>query len=106
MAFGNAFSGSCQDFTRAIGAKGKDILYVGDHLFADVLKPKKLHGWRTCLIVPEVAQEASFWQTRRAEYDQLQQLNTVLNAKRNNGASKSEIANVKKAIKISDHSLF
>ena len=27
-----------------IGAKGKDVLYFGDHIFGDVLKSKKLKG--------------------------------------------------------------
>lgn len=27
-----------------IGAKGRDVLYAGDHIFGDVLKSKKLRG--------------------------------------------------------------
>ena len=27
-----------------MGAKGKDVLYAGDHIFGDVLKSKKLRG--------------------------------------------------------------
>uniref|UniRef100_A0A0A9WK05 Cytosolic purine 5'-nucleotidase n=1 Tax=Lygus hesperus TaxID=30085 RepID=A0A0A9WK05_LYGHE len=44
--------GSCDVFTKLIGAKGKDVLYVGDHIFGDILKSKKIRGWRTFLIVP------------------------------------------------------
>ena len=33
------------------------MLYVGDHIFGDVLKSKKLRGWRTFLIVPELNDE-------------------------------------------------
>ena len=29
-----------------IGAKGRDVLYAGDHIFGDVLKSKKLRGER------------------------------------------------------------
>ncbi|VDL83440.1 unnamed protein product [Nippostrongylus brasiliensis] len=36
---------------------GKDILYVGDHIFGDVLRSKKTGGWRTLLIVPELDRE-------------------------------------------------
>ena len=46
--------GSCDVFSEMIGAKGKDVLYVGDHIFGDILKSKKIRGWRTFLIVPEV----------------------------------------------------
>ena len=30
--------------SKMIGAKGKDVLYAGDHIFGDVLKSKKLRG--------------------------------------------------------------
>ena len=43
--------------SKLIGAKGKDVLYVGDHIFGDVVKSKKIKGWRTFLIVPELNEE-------------------------------------------------
>ena len=36
--------GSCDVLSRLIGARGRDVLYVGDHIFGDVLKSKKLRG--------------------------------------------------------------
>ncbi|CAB1112351.1 unnamed protein product [Ectocarpus sp. CCAP 1310/34] len=33
------------------------LLYVGDHMFADILRSKRTLGWRTCLIVPELESE-------------------------------------------------
>lgn len=36
---------------------GEEILYVGDHLYADVLRSKRTLGWRSCFIVPEIAEE-------------------------------------------------
>lgn len=39
-----------------LNAKGKDVLYVGDHIFGDILKSKKIRGWRTFLVVPELVQ--------------------------------------------------
>ena len=50
-------AGSCEVFTDLIGAKGKDVLYCGDHIFGDILKSKKIRGWRTFLVVPELIQE-------------------------------------------------
>ena len=38
------FLGSCDVLSKMIGAKGKDVLYFGDHIFGDVLKSKKLKG--------------------------------------------------------------
>ena len=49
--------GNCEVLSRLIGAKGKDVLYVGDHIFGDVVKSKKIRGWRTFLIVPELDDE-------------------------------------------------
>ena len=34
-----------------------EILYVGDHIYGDILKSKKTLGWRTMLIVPELEHE-------------------------------------------------
>ena len=38
-------------------AAGEEILYVGDHLYADVLRSKRTLGWRSCFIVPELSEE-------------------------------------------------
>lgn len=65
-------------FSRLIGAKGKDVLYIGDHIFGDVLKSKKLRGWRTFLMIPELAQELHVWTDKHFLYQKLQNLDTVL----------------------------
>ncbi|CDF38166.1 cytosolic IMP-GMP specific 5'-nucleotidase [Chondrus crispus] len=36
---------------------GTHLLYVGDHIFSDVLRSKRTLGWRTMLIVPELEHE-------------------------------------------------
>ena len=36
---------------------GEDVLYVGDHLYSDVLRSKRTLGWRTAMIVPELEHE-------------------------------------------------
>lgn len=36
---------------------GLGVLYVGDHIYADILRSKRSLGWRTCLIVPELSAE-------------------------------------------------
>ncbi|CAM9384432.1 unnamed protein product, partial [Hapterophycus canaliculatus] len=38
-------------------SSGDQLLYVGDHMFADILRSKRTLGWRTCLIVPELESE-------------------------------------------------
>lgn len=70
--------GSCDVFTELIGAKGKDVLYVGDHIFGDILKSKKIRGWRTFLIVPELVRELHVWTDKCTLFDDLQQLDVKL----------------------------
>jgi hypothetical protein len=36
---------------------GDEILYVGDHLYADVLRSKRTLGWRSLFIMPELEDE-------------------------------------------------
>jgi 5'-nucleotidase len=36
---------------------GEEILYVGDHLYADVLRSKRTLGWRSCFVMPELEDE-------------------------------------------------
>ena len=38
--------GSSDAFCKYTGAQGKQILYVGDHIFGDVIKAKKEQAWR------------------------------------------------------------
>ncbi|XP_072749360.1 cytosolic purine 5'-nucleotidase isoform X2 [Anoplolepis gracilipes] len=76
---GEVYSGgSCDVFTEFIGAKGKDVLYVGDHIFGDILKSKKIRGWRTFLIVPELVQELHVWTDKCQLFAELQSLDVML----------------------------
>lgn len=38
-----------------LGARGDQILYVGDHIYGDILRSKKNVSWRTLLLIPELA---------------------------------------------------
>ncbi|KAI8005523.1 Cytosolic purine 5'-nucleotidase [Camellia lanceoleosa] len=41
------------------------VLYVGDHIYGDILRSKKVLGWRTMLVVPELEKEVEFlWECR------------------------------------------
>lgn len=71
-------TGSCDVFTQLIGAKGKDVLYVGDHIFGDILKCKKIRGWRTFLVVPELDQELHVWTDKCHLFDEVQKLDVML----------------------------
>jgi HAD superfamily 5'-nucleotidase-like hydrolase len=51
--------GNLKDFERMLGAYGDRILYVGDHIYGDILRSKKDSAWRTVMIVQEMAAEFS-----------------------------------------------
>ena len=40
-----------------LGLKGSEILYLGDHIYGDVLSLKKTFGWRTALVVEPLEEE-------------------------------------------------
>uniref|UniRef100_A0A8C6RQ78 5'-nucleotidase domain containing 4 n=1 Tax=Nannospalax galili TaxID=1026970 RepID=A0A8C6RQ78_NANGA len=62
------YSGGSSDMVcELLGVRGKDILYIGDHIFGDIVKSKKRQGWRTCLVVPEVSRELSIWTQEKGE---------------------------------------
>ncbi|XP_052225406.1 cytosolic purine 5'-nucleotidase-like isoform X3 [Dreissena polymorpha] len=66
--------GSVEVFTEIMGSHEKEVLYIGDHIFGDILKSKKLKGWRTFLVVPELAQELLVWTDKRDLYSKLEDL--------------------------------
>lgn len=52
------YQGGCASvFTDALGLSGDDILYIGDHIYGDILRLKKDCNWRTGLIVDEIEEE-------------------------------------------------
>jgi 5'-nucleotidase len=49
--------GNLHDLERALGAEGDEILYVGDHIYGDILRSKKESAWRTAMIIQELEGE-------------------------------------------------
>lgn len=43
---------------------GDSLLYVGDHMYSDILRSKRSLGWRTCLVIPELESQLAAY--RRA----------------------------------------
>lgn len=48
------YGGNAALVESALGLQGADILYVGDHIFADVHASKRTVRWRTCLVLREI----------------------------------------------------
>lgn len=46
--------GNAKKFTNDLGLNGDDILYVGDHIYGDILRLKKDCNWRTAMVIEEL----------------------------------------------------
>src|SRR5439155_1358767 len=49
--------GNLFDFERMSGFAGDRVLYVGDHIYGDIIRNRKASQWRTCFIVQELERE-------------------------------------------------
>uniref|UniRef100_M3ZZF6 5'-nucleotidase, cytosolic II, like 1 n=1 Tax=Xiphophorus maculatus TaxID=8083 RepID=M3ZZF6_XIPMA len=79
LQHGTVYSGGSSDIiSDLLDVSGKDILYIGDHIFGDILKSKKRQGWKTFLVVPELAKELQVWEERRNLFEELKHLDFYL----------------------------
>jgi 5'-nucleotidase len=46
--------GNLHDLEAGLAATGDSILYVGDHIYGDILRSKKESAWRTAMIIQEL----------------------------------------------------
>lgn len=65
--------GNAAHFTESVGLQGKEILYVGDHIFGDILRCHKNGGWRTTMIIQELEEELLTSSSLRQKRQQLRQ---------------------------------
>ncbi len=49
--------GNAKKFTNDLSLSGDEILYIGDHIYGDILRLKKDCNWRTALVVEELGNE-------------------------------------------------
>uniref|UniRef100_A0A8D0AE68 5'-nucleotidase, cytosolic II, like 1 n=1 Tax=Sander lucioperca TaxID=283035 RepID=A0A8D0AE68_SANLU len=81
LQHGTVYSGGSSDIIcDLLDVKGKDILYVGDHIFGDILKSKKRQGWKTFLVVPELNIELKVWDQKKNKslFEELKRLDVFL----------------------------
>ncbi|KAL7063318.1 hypothetical protein AAHC03_0983 [Spirometra sp. Aus1] len=70
--------GSCDVFSQLIGARSKEVLYTGDHIFGDILKSKKQVNWKTFLVIPELLSELYVWKKKKDLFNKLNHLENKL----------------------------
>ncbi len=49
--------GNIQAFENMTGVRGENVLYVGDHIYGDILRLRKSHMWRTAMVLQELDAE-------------------------------------------------
>ncbi len=54
--------GNLHDLERALGVTGDQVLYVGDHIYGDILRSKKESVWRTAMIMQELETEVAAYE--------------------------------------------
>jgi 5'-nucleotidase len=72
--------GNIFDFEDMSGVRGEKVLYIGDHIYGDILRLRKAHMWRTAMVVQELDLESE--SAERLE-EQLKDL-TLLDRRRRN----------------------
>lgn len=66
--------GSLPDLEAKLGVPGSSILYVGDHIFGDILRSKKDSSWRTAMVIQELDAELEAHEGCREEIRMQRQL--------------------------------
>jgi 5'-nucleotidase len=70
--------GNIVDFERLVGISGTEVLYVGDHIYGDVLRANVESGWRTVMIIQEMAEELAALAAHRSDIVALDALDLEL----------------------------
>ena len=66
--------GNLHDLERALGVTGDQVLYVGDHIYGDILRSKKESVWRTAMIMQELETEVAAYEACHDDFDDAMRL--------------------------------
>ncbi|MBM7116554.1 HAD-IG family 5'-nucleotidase [Archangium primigenium] len=66
--------GNLRQFEQFTRRAGECILYVGDHIYGDILKSKKTSLWRTCMVVQEIEDELTYTEGQRERISELSEV--------------------------------
>jgi 5'-nucleotidase len=67
-------SGNVIAFEQLTGIKGEQVLYIGDHIYGDILRLRKQHMWRTAMVLQELEREISVSDRLEAQIKDLELL--------------------------------
>ncbi len=63
--------GNVVAFEQMTGLKGEQVLYIGDHIYGDILRLRKQHMWRTAMVLQELEREISVSDRLEAQIEDL-----------------------------------
>ena len=66
--------GNLSDFERMAGFGGDSVLFIGDHIYGDILRSKKSSAWRTAMIVQEMESELERVRQLQEELGQIDEI--------------------------------
>ena len=66
--------GNLREFERLMNLRGSSVLYVGDHIYGDILRSKKESSWRTAMIIQELDDELAAHESCRVDISRLREL--------------------------------
>ena len=70
--------GNIKEFQDRARASGDRVLFVGDHIYGDMLRSRKSSNWRTAMILQELEHEVTTYDRLKASLAQLDQLDSQL----------------------------
>jgi HAD superfamily 5'-nucleotidase-like hydrolase len=66
--------GNIHEFELYAGVRGDKILYIGDHIYGDMLRAKKSSVWRTAMILQELEEELTQVERTKDKLQRVEQL--------------------------------
>ena len=69
--------GNLFQFERLSGHAGESCLYVGDHIYGDIIRNRKASLWRTCFIVQELEREIEYLEAQFEDAQRLRELDDL-----------------------------
>ncbi len=69
--------GNLLELERALAVNGDEVLYVGDHIYGDILRSKKDSAWRTAVIIQELETEVAAYEDCKEDIARTVQLEDI-----------------------------
>jgi HAD superfamily 5'-nucleotidase-like hydrolase len=69
--------GNLFDFERMTGFSGDHVLYVGDHIYGDIIRNRKASQWRTCFVVQELEREIEYIEQHATDVARIAELDDL-----------------------------